>query len=109
MDRRYQTLTVLGAAAALVFGFAPKDSHLPVWVVYGVSGALLLAAIGTWWHSGQAIGRLSQRVAFLERDINGLVDMSATSGPALQWETGQQGRTGINKALFGEGIRPNGV
>lgn len=99
MDRRYQTVTLLGAAAALVFGFAPKDSNLPAWMVYAVSVVLLAAGIGSWWHSGRSVGKLSQRVAWLEHDINQVVNLTAaeSNSGALRWESDQQGRTGSTR------------
>jgi hypothetical protein len=108
MATRYQTLTVLGAAAALVLGFArDKGNLVPERAVVAIGSALFLLGLVTWLHAGRRVGTLSKRIAQLEEDINAVASIGTGSGLKLmRWEKDHQSRRGLDRLFLGPGTTP---
>lgn len=105
---RQKTVTVMGSVAALIVGFASKDSASQSWWIPLVAGGFLaVIACVTWLQNGRNIGELSSQLAQLEYDLNEAAEGAFAAKAILSWEGNQQCRTGIAKWAFGEGQKPS--
>ncbi|WP_328324422.1 hypothetical protein OHA70_33270 [Kribbella sp. NBC_00382] len=107
---RHQIPLIAIGAASLVAGFTPDSSRLPDWLVYSVSVFLVILGIVTWWHAGWDMGKLSTRIAQIEKIVTEL--MTEAYGPEaeewLSWETSKQNREGLAWLFHGPGLSPLG-
>lgn len=106
LGNRQRTVTVLGAAAALLAGLGGRDDDAPPGLVLAITIILVIVAAAAWAHNGRMIGQLSMQLAQLEVDIDDAIRGEFIGAQTMTWNTRRQGRTGLARLVFGKGREP---